>query len=472
MDFHTTKLSNGLQVIMNKNIHQKSATIVVFINAGSNVETPEVNGIAHFIEHLFFKGTKNRAHQRDIAIEVEKYGGDMNGYTSQESTCYFIKANSDHLDDIIDILGDMINNSLYREEDIEIEKNVVINEIQLSNSKQTSIIEKHMFMEFFKGLPISKPISGYAEIIKKINKFKIYAFLYRFYRPENMVISVSGNFKSYNNLKKTLENNFGNNYHRKYRLESVYFKRMVESLINYEKRWNNILELVKPVYTQKKILYHITPKISAEHTFIQMGFSGVKYDDELNKYKINMLSSILGGGMSSRLFEKVRTKHGLVYTIRSSHDAFNDVGIFNINYTCNHSIQTQIKILNIIKNEIELLKNEPITQLEYDNYITGYENQMKIDTEDSYDNAYNYGKQLLKKIRFPNLSIKTYKEKLKIVKSIKIEDLQVLANQLFDWRNFLVVSYSPNKVFIENYENIFLGIKHSSRSLTKKKSKV
>lgn len=472
MDFHTTKLSNGLQVIMNRNIHQKSATVVVFINAGSNVETPEVNGIAHFIEHLFFKGTKLRAHQRDIAIEVEKYGGRMNGYTSQESTCYFIKANSDHLDDIIEILGDMINNSLYREEDIEMEKNVVINEIQLSNSNQSSIIEKHMFMEFFKGLPISKPIAGYAEIIKKINKFKIYAFLYRFYRPENMVISVSGNFKTYNNLKKTLENNFGNNYHRKYRLESVYFKRMVESLINYEKRWTNILELVKPIYPQKKILYHITPKISAEHTFITMGFSGVKYDDELNKYKLNMLASILGGGMSSRLFEKVRTKYGLVYTIKSGHTAFNDVGLFNINYTCNHSIQTQIKILNIIKNEIELLKNEPITQLEYDNYISGYENQMKIDTEDSYNNAYSYGNQLLKKIRFPNLSIKTHKDKLKIIKSIKIEDLQELANQLFDWRNFLVVSYSPNKVFIENYENIFLGSNHSSRSLTKKKSKV
>ena len=469
MDFHTTTLSNGLQVIMNRHIHQKSVTVMVFINAGSNVETPEVNGIAHFIEHLFFKGTKHRAHQRDIAIEVEKYGGNMNGYTNKDSTCYFIKANSDYTDTIIEILGDMINNSLYRDEDIEMEKNVVINEIQLSNSNQSSIIAKHMYLEFFKGLPISKPIAGYVEIIKKITKFKIFAFLYRFYRPENMVISVSGNFSSYNNLKKTLELNFGNKYHRKYRLESVYFKRMVESLINYEKRWNNILELVKPVYQQKKILYHITPKISAEHTFIRMCFSGFKYDDELNVIKANMLASILGGGMSSRLFEKVRTKQGLVYTINSSHTSYDEVGIFNISYTCNHTIQTQIKILNIIKNEIELLKNQPITQLEYDNYIFGYKNEIEMETEDSYNNAYYYGYQLLKKIKFNNLSIKTDKDILKIIKSIKIEDLQALANELFNWKNFLVVSYSPNKVFIENYENIFLGL---NKSKTKKKSKV
>jgi predicted Zn-dependent peptidase len=470
MEYHTTKLKNDLKVVMNRNPTQTTVTICLFVNVGSNSETLDINGISHFIEHLFFKGTTKRPSQRMLSLELDKYGAISNAFTARELTCYHIKVNNDHLSEIVEILGDVMKNSLYREEDIEMEKKVVINEIHQRNSNQNYFISKNMYLQFFKGLPISKSVAGTPENINKINRSIILAFIYKFYRPENMIISVSGNFKSYDSLHNLLENHFGSNFHRNYIYKSLDFKRTVEKLENYKKQWDNVLSLIKPTFKQKSILYHITPKKQDEHTFITMGFSGLKFNDQ-EKYKALFLSLVLGGGMSSRLFDKVRTKYGLVYQIRASHTSHNDCGLFTIEYSCNHSLKTQIMILKIIKEEIELLKNEPITQIEYQNIISSMENKVKILQEDTYENALHYGIELLQS---NTRHLKTYQEIVEEYKKITISDLQQFANQLFDWNKFLVVSYSPLKVFIENYEKIFFEREFSKKiniSKTHKKSK-
>ena len=471
MEFHTSTLKNGLKVIMNRTSNHPTATISVFINTGSDWETPEVNGIAHFIEHLFFKGTKKRPNQRLLAQELEKYGSKSNAFTAREMTCYHIKTNSEHLNEVIEIMADVLKNSLYRSEDIEMEKKVVLNEIHQRNSNQSYLISKDFYFNFFKGLPIAKPVAGKPEIIKRINRFMVLAFIYKYYRPENMVISVSGNFKSYESLKYQLENHFGGNFHRKYRFESVQFKRTVEQLEKYKLEWSNVLDLVKIENLQPSINYHITPKIQSEHTFVLMGFSGFKYTDP-EKYKAQFLAMILGGGMSSRLFETIRNKHGLVYSIKAYHQAHDYTGVFMIEYSCNHSLRIQLDILKLIKKEIDLLKEELITEKEYENSLEFMQNNIKLAQEDSYENSLHYGIQSLKKNSKSNTNndIKSYQEIVDEYKKISVEDLKVVANEIFNWNKCLITTLSPIKIFNEHYKKIIFDI-DETKSKTSTKSK-
>jgi predicted Zn-dependent peptidase len=476
MEFNTSTLKNGLKVIMNRTPQHPTATISVFINTGSDWESPDVNGIAHFIEHLFFKGTKKRPNQRILAQELEKYGSKSNAFTAREITCYHIKTNSDYLNEVIEIMSDVLKNSLYRVEDIEMEKKVVINEIHQRNSNQSYLIAKDFYYNFFKGLPIAKPVAGKPEIIKKINRFMVLAFIYKYYRPENMVISVSGNFKSYKSLKYNLENHFGGNFHRRYRFESVQFKRTVEHLEKYKLKWSNVLDLVKIENIQPSINYHITPKIESEHTFVLMGFSGFKYTDP-EKYKAQFLAMVLGGGMSSRLFETIRTKHGLVYSIKAYHQAHDYTGAFIIEYSCNHSLRIQLEIIRLIKQELDLLKNELISQKEYETSLEFMQNNIKLAQEDSYENCLHYGIQCLKNnINTQNKNksktpIKNYQEIVDEYKKISVEDLQTLANEIFNWNKLLITTLSPVKVFSENYKKIFFDMMDISKSTTKTSKK-
>ena len=182
MDFAIRTLSNGLRVIMNKNNKQPTVTIAVIVNIGSNWETKQLNGISHFVEHLFFKGSSKYPNQRELSLELEKYGAISNAFTTREITCYHIKVNSDHLHPIIDILSEVLMNSLYRSKDIEMEKNVVINEIHQRRSNPSYLLNSEIYASFFEGLPIAKPVTGYPENIKQITRANIIGFINEYYK--------------------------------------------------------------------------------------------------------------------------------------------------------------------------------------------------------------------------------------------------------------------------------------------------
>ena len=169
MEYKISKLSNGIKVIMNRNIHNTTATIAIMVNAGSNWETKELNGIAHFLEHLFFKGTKKRPSQLILSQEFDHYGAVTNAFTDHEMTCYYAKVSSDHLDPIVEIMSDVLINSIYNQEDINKERSVVINEINQRSSMPNVKISKFFNEKFFKLLPIAKSVIGTEDNIKKIN---------------------------------------------------------------------------------------------------------------------------------------------------------------------------------------------------------------------------------------------------------------------------------------------------------------
>ncbi len=446
MDFNVRTLSNGMRVVMNKNKNQPTTTIAVMVNIGSNWETKELNGISHFVEHLFFKGSKKYPTQRSLSLELEKYGAISNAFTTREMTCYHIKVNSDHLIPIINILSDVLMNSLYRSKDIEMEKNVVINEIHQRRSNPSYVLSNAIYSSFFEGLPIAKSVTGNPENIKAITRKDVVGFINEYYVPKNMIISVAGNFKSYDSLYKTLEGCFDT------KIKSISRTALTNDLERYYNEWSNALKLVKNMSTIKfnQINCHFEPTTVQEHTFVGIVFQGLKYNDN-DKYKYDFISNILGSGMSSRLFETIRNKHGLVYNISSSHTDSDYTGLFTINYSCNHDKMTQVKILKLIRSEIDKLLNEKISLLEYKTCLNKMENGIKMAQEDSYDNCLFYGTQLLKK----EGKIQSYKQIVNEYKKISIDDLLKYARQLFDMSHFLVVTLSPNKIKEEIYQKIF-----------------
>jgi predicted Zn-dependent peptidase len=448
MDFTIRTLSNGLRVIMNKNNNQPTITIAVIVNIGSNWETKELNGISHFVEHLFFKGSNKYPNQRELSLELEKYGAISNAFTTREMTCYHIKVNSDHLHPIIDILSEIMLNSLYRSKDIMMEKNVVINEIHQRRSNPSYLLNSEIYASFFKGLPIAKPVTGYPENITQITRANITGFIEEYYKPENMVISVAGNFRSYNSLCDILEDRFSRNIVS----SSIKKSKTMNSLEQYHNEWSNVLKLVRNITSVKfkQINHHVEPISAQEHTFVSIVFEGLKYND-MDKFKYDFISNILGSGMSSRLFDKIRNKHGLVYNISSSHNSSDYTGIFTINYSCNHDESIQIKILKLIAEEIRMMITEKISQLEYKTCLDKMENRVKMSQEDSYENCIYYGTQLLKK----EGKIMSYKQMVGEYKKISIDDLLNHSRQLFNLSHFLVVTLSPTRIKEEIYQQIF-----------------
>lgn len=447
MDFQLTKLSNGLRVIMNKNNNQPTATIMAFVNVGSNWEIPEINGIAHFLEHLFFKGTKKRPTQRGLALELEKYGAITNAFTTREMTCYHIKVNYEHLENIIEILGDILSNSLYKKDELEIERKVVLNEINQRMSSPAYVLDREFYKTFFQDLPISKSVSGTSDTVSRITRDMIFAFLYKFYTPENMIISVAGNFKSYSGLKSILETHLNKMYHHNYKLSSKTFNNTLEKLDNHYKQWKMTFDLIPSITdnnTRKTLTYnYIKPEIDIKHSFITIGFNGYKYEDD-NKITTQLLASILGGSMSSRLFNSIRVKYGLVYSIHSSHISHDNNGVFSIDYSCNHDENIQLKILTLIKKELDLLKTELITKTDLENRLSNLKNKAKMSQEDSYDNSFYYGVQLLK--NSDPKKIRNYDDAFNLFTEITKEDLQEEANKMFDWNKCVISCLSPVRI--------------------------
>uniref|UniRef100_A0A6C0E7F1 Peptidase M16 N-terminal domain-containing protein n=1 Tax=viral metagenome TaxID=1070528 RepID=A0A6C0E7F1_9ZZZZ len=450
--YKITKLDNGISVIMNQNLSQTTVSVIIFVKIGSNWETLELNGIAHFIEHLFFKGTSHRLSQKDISKELEQYGAETNAFTNHELTCYHSKVNSDHYKKVIEILGDMITNSLYRVQDIEIEKKVVMNELKQRYSDPNFLLSNIFYSKFYKGHPIGKSVIGKSHLIKKLDRFKIMAFLYLYYQPSNIIISVAGNFDKYSELEHILNKHFGSNYHHKWKLDSSFFKNEYERLFNYQSQWKNVLSLIgeSNTHNTKQINYHTYGK-QLQHTFVIVAFNGVSSKNP-NKYSLQLLAHVLGIGMSSRLFDIIRSNKGLVYSIKASHITHNYNGVFTIEYSCQHNPHDQISILHLIKEELEKLKNQLISEDEYSKIISKLTSQIKVAQENSFENALHYGYQLIRDYN----SVLTYQELADVYLKISREDLQVMAQTYFDYTCMMICTLSPVKIKPETYQKIFI----------------
>lgn len=300
------KLSNGVTVVIEKIDYVQSAAVGVFFKAGAVDEPADQAGISHFIEHMMFKGTEKRT-AKQIAEDVDMIGGAINAFTGKENTCYYIKTISENLKEGIEILGDMTRNSLYDPEEMKKEKNVIFEEMKMIEDTPDEYAIDILSETVLKGVSTGKSIIGTQETVGSITRDNIIDYMNQYYIAENIVISISGNV-DVDETVSILEEYFGQIPQGKtHRLHENY---------SYKQDF---------VYKQRDI----------EQTHIALGYEGFAYEHD-DRYALTLYSNILGGSMSSRLFQKVREEKGLAYTVQAFPSSFVDNGYFIIYAAVGH----------------------------------------------------------------------------------------------------------------------------------------
>ncbi len=417
--YNTYTLKNGLRVVTEKIEHLKSISVGVMVQNGSGNENPEVNGISHFIEHMFFKGTDKRT-SKQVMEDIENVGGQINAFTSKEATCYYIKALNTHLDLSLDVLSDIILNAKFDPEEIEKEKGVVIEEINMSEDSPEDVLDDVHSKAIFGDTSLGYPILGTIPLVKSFTREKILQFISEKYTPYNSVISVCGKFDD-----KELED-----------LINKYFGGW-KSKHQYKPEYNEVTIQVSSSYAKKEI----------EQLHISLGLEGLPYGDD-NNYSLVLLNNIFGGGASSILFQKVREELGLCYSIASYLQPFQTVGILNIYAGLNRNYGE--KALEVIDKEIALFSKNGITerQLEINkekikaNYILGLEST----SSRMFSNAKTY--------LFRN-KIKSQEEVIKKIDEINKDNIQYVLDKCFK-KGVLNAAYVGQDVEYEKLNSIIL----------------
>ncbi len=343
-------LNNGLKVVVENIEHFNSVSVGLWVENGSRNENSINNGVSHFIEHMLFQGTANR-NSKEIAEDIENVGGQINAFTGKEATCYYIKTLDTHLELGLELLSDMLFNSLFNEEDIEKEKGVIIEEINMSeDSAEDVLMDLHAEAVWGKD-GLSLPILGTENTVKSFNKEIIVSYLKSYYIPENCVISICGKIDM-KNIEKIVEKYFGN--------------------------WQ---------YDNKNITMYSTPEIlnnnyfrrkDIEQLHINLGMPGLKIGDD-DLYTLILLSNMLGGGAASILFQKIREELGICYSIYLYMSSHVNNGLVNVYAGLNPKYIKEA--IDVILNEVNKFSKENITNEKLQkskeqlkgNYILGLE---------------------------------------------------------------------------------------------------
>ena len=324
MSFQNSKLTNGINVVTFNMPYVNSVSINIIVKVGSRYESEQESGISHFLEHMAFKGTKTRSAEK-IAEEFDMIGGYFNAYTSREQTVYYSKVLNENFDKAIEILADILQNSVFDQVDIDKELNIIMQEMAGVNDNPDDLVYEKFYSLAFPNQSIGKSILGDAENLAKFRKQNFMNFLEKHYTSENIYISVAGNIE----------------HEKVITFAEKYFLSFPSGLEQ---------KLVPAIYSGG---FKHTKK-TLEQTSIALGFESVPYSNITEFYYTQILSVILGGGLSSRLFQIIREKLGLAYSVGSFNSSYYDSGIFSIYASTDHKNVT--KLLNSLFIEIKKIQ--------------------------------------------------------------------------------------------------------------------
>ena len=397
MKFNKQTLSNGLRLITVPMADNPSVTVLVVVEAGSNYETKETNGISHFLEHMVFKGTPTRPTASDISRELDSIGAQYNAFTSQEFTGYYAKAAARHTDKIIDVVSDMCINPLFDEKEIAKEKGVIIEELRMYRDLPQRQVHNVMTRLLYGDQPAGWEIIGTEDTIKSFTRDSFVK-----YRDENYVSSattviVAGTFDE---------------------------KDMTAKI---EKAFAKILSGPKsgklPVHESQKAPAIAVEAKETDQTHIVISFRTFSVNDPRIP-AMSVMSAILGGGMSSRLFSKMRDELGICYYIRGSHDGMTDHGNFSISAGVDNS-RVELAVKEILA-ECQRMASEPVSAAELQkakDYIAG-NTMLELETSDSRAEFVGFDEAIKGKIEGPE-------EMIGKVNAVTAEDVQKLARSVF-----------------------------------------
>ncbi len=299
MQFQRKVLANGLRVLTIPMPSFKSVTSMILVGAGSRYETKHNNGVSHFLEHMAFKGTKKRPSAIELSSLIDGIGGEFNALTGKETTGYYIKSSVSHLSLSLDVMSDMLQNSLFKDEEINKERGVIAEELNLYEDTPARKIHDIYESLLYGDTPMGWDVGGRKEIIKKLSREDFTSYMDSLYSADNMAVIIAGGIDN----DKTLE------------VVSKFFAGMKSFDI---KGYNKVVE------KQSKPAVMVRQK-ETEQVHVAVGVRTVPLNHK-DKHALSVLSSILGGGMSSRLFHEVREKRGLAYYVRTSSDHYRDAG--------------------------------------------------------------------------------------------------------------------------------------------------
>ncbi len=410
-DFEKITLENGLRVILAPLGSVMSATAIVLCGAGSRYETKQTNGISHFLEHMYFKGTKKRPTASDISHALDAIGADYNAFTGKEETAYHIKAASKHLPLAIDMLSDMLWNSKFDEAEIEKERGVIIEELNMYEDTPMRKVAELYENLLWGDQPLGWDIGGNKDIIRKITKQDFVDYIKARYAPNNIVVAISGNFRRDETLK-LIEKNFGH------------------------KPFDDVSGYVPVVETQNKpaLLVHYK---KTDQAHLVVGVRGLKMGHP-DRYAAAILATVLGGGMSSRLFVNVREKRGLCYYVRAEHESYLDTG--TLAASAGVDLKRIDEAIKVILAEFAQIAKNPITQKELTKAKEYIKGKLILSWEDSRTVAVSYGGDELLEGQVRSLA--DYIEKIDLVTT---EEVQRLSRFLFTQKMLNLAVIGPFK---------------------------
>ena len=342
-------LSNGIRVVSENIEYVKSISVGVWVGNGSRCEKESENGMSHFIEHMFFKGTKKRDAKK-IAFDIDAVGGQINAFTTREYTCYYTKTLDEHLDVSLDVLSDMIFSSSLDKKAMDLERNVICEEINMYEDEPEELVHDLIIKAAYGDNSMGRPILGTKESLSGITSESMREYIKTHYTTKNTVISVSGHFDE--SLFELLEKYFVNG-----------------------KMQNNTVEIPKCEYKSGK---NLVKTKDCEQIQIIAGFKSIDVRDD-GVYDLLAFNNVFGSGMSSRLFQNIREQKGLAYSVYAYHAAYVGTGIFNL---CAGMAPANLKkVCELICDEVNRIKRDKLTNDEIaaakeqlkGNYILSYE---------------------------------------------------------------------------------------------------
>ena len=413
-DTAMTTLSNGVRVITEAMPHVRSVSIGVWICAGSRRETPAQNGLSHFIEHMLFKGTASRSAE-DIARSVDSIGGNLDAFTAKEMVCYTTKVLDEHVSRAFDVVADLVLHPRFDQADIEKEKGVILEEIKMEADSPDSMVHEIFSSNFWRDHPLGKPILGTRETVKSFNRRAIERYYAAVYTPSNLVVTAAGHLTH-------------------------------EGMVDLVRRYFESLPQGAPPPPDSAPATHaridLRNKKALEQVHLCLGVPSYPLQHEA-RFACYVLNTLLGGGMSSRLFQNIRERQGLAYAVFSELSPYRDTGCLSI--YAGTSRQSARKVVASIMNEFRQLKEQPVGEEELrrgKDYLKG---SLMLSLESSSSRMANLARQEMYFGRFFTLD-----EVVASVEAVSAEAIQSIARTFFDTRRIALT-------VLGNLENLRIG---------------
>jgi len=415
------QLSNGLRVVMESIPTSRSVSFGIWVKTGSRNETPEINGITHFIEHMMFKGTE-RFDARAIAEQFDAIGGNVNAFTAKEYTCYYAKVLDEHFPIAVDVLSDMFFNSKLDEVELAKEKNVILEEIAMYEDTPDDLVHDLMSTAVYGDHPLAFPILGTKERLEAMDSDALRAYMEHHYTIENTVIALAGNINE--GTIELLERHFGGFSNR----------RAPEAL--------EVPSFLDGVQFRKK---------KTEQNHICMSFPGCSIGEDL-QYAMVLLNNAIGGGMSSRLFQEIREKRGLAYSVYSYHSSHADSGMFTI-YAGTAPKQTK-DVLDLTIEMLHDLATNGMTEQELKKGKEQLKGSLILSLESTSSRMNRLGKNELMLGRHYTLD-----ELIKRIEKVSMEDVNAVLDRMFNTPYALAMVGTSDKALNGLRRNEFAALR-------------